>query len=336
MSTSKLALLPAFSVAIFGAPPSFSQQAPAAASGGVEMTMEERRQSVVNLERHIADREERMAQISETIIGLDARVEKRIDRIVEKLKGIDDSKDSQVRVAMTKSGTIDGLGKTIDYYVRKRDGLREKLRAPSDLPRETLEGDLRKFDERIDKRVGQIIDLTKTFTEYKELDKYKSWTSSNWYGTYTHKEISDDWRLNRKQVRRTESEQKKVAGELQRSIDRMTRQAADLREKLRNPKLSALGREIYQSDLDHIQGQIDKRRYQIDDVMTPDGGGGRKVSRNEAHTIQQAIDDEAKDLRWDFFAIFEHYDQLNKERANVAALKDNLQARKDWLAEHDK
>ena len=87
----------------------------------------------------------------------------------------------------------------------------------------------------------------------------------------------------------------------------------------------------------YLQRQIDNRRDQIAEVSSPGGKTpGRKVSRNEAHSFQMRIDDDIKDLRWDFFAIFENYDKLNKERRSVASLKKNLKARKDWLAENDK
>ena len=334
-----LAALPV-TVALAIVPKVVSQDAPTAAGttpAAPPMTMEERRASIGNVEQHIADREARIEQIRATMKKLDARVEKGIGGIVTKLEGMDDSQESQVRVAMTKSDTIDGLHKTIEYYARKRDDLREQLKRASDIPRDTLLSDLKIFDERIEKRVRQIIDLTKSFAEFKDLKKYNTYSSSHWGWSYNNVKISDKWRTNRKQVRRTESEQKKVIGELQRSVDRMVRGADDYKEKLRNPNLSDRAREIYESDLDYLQRQIDNRRDQIAEVSSPGGKTpGRKVSRNEAHSFQMRIDDDIKDLRWDFFAIFENYDKLNKERRSVASLKKNLKARKDWLAENDK
>ena len=53
--------------------------------------LEERRLSVANLEQHIEERNERLAELADDIITLDTRVEKRIDRIVEVLTKSTDS-----------------------------------------------------------------------------------------------------------------------------------------------------------------------------------------------------------------------------------------------------
>ena len=53
--------------------------------------LEERRRSVANLEVHLKDRNQRLAELAEDIITLDERVEKRIDRIVTVLAESTDS-----------------------------------------------------------------------------------------------------------------------------------------------------------------------------------------------------------------------------------------------------
>jgi len=42
------------------------------------------------------------------------------------------------------------------------------------------------------------------------------------------------------------------------------------------------------------------------------------------------------DLREDFFNIFRKYSELNRSRAELKQLEDNLAARKEWLKEYDK
>ena len=139
-----------------------------------------RQRSIENLERHIGEREERMGELAQDIVALDTRVERRIDRIVEMLQKSKDSKSSKVTVARTKEKAIEGLSKTIEYYDQKRRALREQLRKETTIPREALTGDVYKFDEKVEKRVEQIIALTKSFTESEDLKKYDEHTRSHW------------------------------------------------------------------------------------------------------------------------------------------------------------
>ena len=164
--------------------------------------MAARQRSIVNLERHITERDERLAELAQDIITLDARVEKRVDRLVDVLKQSKDSKDSKVSVARTKEKAIEGLTKTIQYYDGKRRGIKELVREESPI-RDTLIGDVKKFDARIEKRVAQIVELTKSFTESEELKKYDETTRSDWGWSWTERRISEDWRQNRRDSNHT-------------------------------------------------------------------------------------------------------------------------------------
>jgi hypothetical protein len=111
-----------------------------------------RRSSVVNLEKHIEQRQERLGEIVTDIRALDDRVEDGVGEIVTMMSPVKDSETSKVRIANIKVDVIVGLKRTIDYYNQHRDTLREELRTGnSSLPKETLEKDLAIFDARIDK-----------------------------------------------------------------------------------------------------------------------------------------------------------------------------------------
>ena len=323
---------------IAAAPYALSQDG-AAPAAEEKIDIEARKRSVVNLEEHIKDREDRLASVAQSIMDLDARVEKGIDKIVTRLKETSDSKDSQVRVAQTKQNAIEGLRKTIEYYVKKRDEAKAQLLKGSGVPKEDLESDVKIFDERIEKRIGQVVGLTKSFTEYKELDKYEESTSSSWGWGWTERRISDDWRLNNKEVRHTEAQTKEIADRLKESITRLERDNSELAENLKSKTLSEEGRAYYQKELDNNKSVIGMRQAQLESLLSKSGDEGKpeavKVSRSEAHSMQLAIEDMAKDLREDFFSIFEHYAELNRQREQLAKLKANLQARKDWIKDFE-
>ncbi|MCB1093715.1 MAG: hypothetical protein KDL87_19400, partial [Verrucomicrobiae bacterium] len=71
--------------------------------------MAARRQSVVNLEKHIEQRRERLNAIVFDIRTLDDRVEDGVNEIVTMLTQIKDSPESRVRVATVKADVITGL-----------------------------------------------------------------------------------------------------------------------------------------------------------------------------------------------------------------------------------
>jgi hypothetical protein len=91
--------------------PQIHAQDAAATSAPTDMAA--RRQSVVDLKAHIAARETRLQEIAADIRSLDDRNEKRIDSIVNTLKGLKDSEDSKTRVNALKAEVIAGLRKSI-------------------------------------------------------------------------------------------------------------------------------------------------------------------------------------------------------------------------------
>jgi len=328
MKTKKI-LAAACAVALFGTQGGLVAQEKADAK---KIDIDARKRSVANLEQHIGDREQRLAAIAEDIIRLDSRVEGQIGKIVGRLKTIEDSTESQVRVAQTKENAIEGLRKTIDYYARKRDEIKEQLRKDTTASRETLQDEVAKFDARIDKRIGQIIDLSKSFTEHKELEKYETWTEEKWDRSDTNYRISDEWRHNRKSFRHSEAQQREIGEALAKSVERLERRTADLEEKLKSTKLSPGMRQLLEEDLAHNVALTKLRMQQLHESGSSAGRPETTpVDRDEAHGVELSLGDAAKDLREDFFAIFENYDKLNKEREQIAKLKASLEARKAWL-----
>jgi prefoldin subunit 5 len=297
--------------------------------------MEARKRSIVNLERHIGERQERIDELAQDMITLDKRVEKRIDRLVEILKKSKDSTGSKVSVAMTKSKAIDGLKKTIEYYDEKRRTLREELRKETTIPRKTLEGDVKKFDDRVEKRVEQIINLTKSFTESKDLEKYDQHTRSNRGWSWNESRISDDWRQNNSDARRTKLEKKDQLEALEKSMASLGSRNAWLKSQIDGKDASKEERDLFKKDLERNEEIIMTRQYQIDRLHTTgDQPEPKAVSRESAYELADLLDDTAEDVRGDFFSIFAKYAELNKERAQIEKLTKNLEARKKWMAEN--
>lgn len=309
-----------------------------AVSFGAEMTIEERRQSVVTLERYIAQRNLRLDQIVEDIRTIDERVEAGIEEIVKMVSSIRDSNESRLRVSKLKGDVVSRLRKTIDYYDVQRNTIREQLRKEDTaIPRETLEADLARFNQRIEKRVEQIKTIAASFPESEDLEKYVVTDTYSWgWMTYQNQKISDDWKQNRRDSKETASMQKQFLEGLEESINHLKTRNAYLAEKLKGTSITPAERELYRSDLESNEALIELRQDQYTSFLEKTPAEGTEVSQNDAHDTELMVRDMVADLREDFFSIFRKYTELNKERAEIDRLEVNLAARKSWLEEHDK
>lgn len=296
--------------------------------------LEARRQSVVNLEKHIAQRQERLGRIVTDIRALDDRVEDGVTEIVTMLGQIKDSEESKVRIANVKADVITALRRTIEYYNTHRNTLREQLRTgKSDLPKETLEKDLAIFDGRIEKRVAQIMELAKSFTDPQELEKYEVTSRSWWYGD--NEEISEAWKQNRRESRHTERAKEGVSKGLQESIAHLEERNAYLTEKLKSSNLSAIEREFYQSEMAQNATLAETRSQQLYEFSSGSAPETESVEQGKAHELDQLVQSSRADLREDFFSLFRKYTELNRARTELKELEDNLQARKQWLQDYE-
>lgn len=304
----------------------------------VDMTMEERRQSVVTLEQHIEQREQRLEHLADDIRTIDGRVEKGIADIVTMVSSIRDSKDSKLRVAKLKGEIVSRLRKTIEFYETQRNGIREQLRKEETaIPRETLNADLKRFNERIEKRVEQIEKIAASFPEPKDLEKYVVTDTYSWgWMTYQNQKISEEWKQNRRDSKQTDSMQKKFLEGLEESIEHLKQRNAYLAEKLKGTSITPAERELYESDVVSNEALIELRQNQAKEFLEKPPAKGKEVSQNSAHNTELLIRDMLGDLREDFFSIFRKYSELNKERADLEKLHVNLAARQAWLKENDK
>ena len=314
----------------------------AAAQDTATLDIDARRDSIAVVESHVAQRQSRLDSLKTEIKALDGRVEKSVEEIVKMVSGIRDSKDSQVRVAMLKADIIDGLKNSVQTYIRHRDSLREQLRRDTTaIPRETLESDLDVFLERIELRVEQVKTITESFTDPQDLPKYVKTNTSSWgrWGSVQGEKISDAWRLDRKESRHTEAAQDQLIDALRASITHLEQRNSLMTEKLRGQNITAAERELYKSDLERNTTLIATRQEQIYSMQSEFDGPSlddiKPLERNAAHETELFVRDMRVDLRRDFFAIFEKYAELNKERGELEALKENLAARKKWLADYD-
>lgn len=296
-----------------------------------------RRQSIANLEAHIAQRGSRLGAIVADIRSLDDRVEDGVDEIVTMMSQVKDSESSKVRIAKIKADVITGLKRTIEYYNTHRDGIREQLRTGKTvLAKATLEKDLAILDERVDQRVKQILEIAKSFPDPQELEKYETTAVAGWNGLwYANEEISEAWKQDRRDTRQTESAREGVRKGLLDSIDHLQQRNAYLEGKITSPNVPETEREYYRSEIARNKAILEQRNAELEQFSSGGATAAVPVLQDQAHELDQLVQSSRNDLREDFFAIFRKYAELNRARAELKQLQDNLAARREWLAKYD-
>jgi uncharacterized coiled-coil protein SlyX len=292
-----------------------------------------RRQSVIDLEAHIAQREQRLAEWGQDVVDLSARIDKRVDGLVTLLTGLRDSQESKRNVTQIKKEAIEGLQRGITLYTQKRREIREMVRTGSD---EAL-GDLSKIDAKIIKRIDQIAELTKSIPTHQDVEKYESDGGTYWNGYYSeNNRISDEWRQNRRDSNAADLQRKQTSEALGKAIERLKDRRRMLTAKLKEGRITDSEKSLYTTELGQVDAYQDHLEAQVRDITTggnPDGG--RAIGRDQAHDIENMIEDARKDLREDVARLFRSYDQFVKGRHYLAELKENLAARKEWLKKAD-
>jgi len=308
---------------------------------GKKIDLEARKHSVAILTEHVAEREIRLREIASDIIRLDRRLEGQIDRVVKKLASVKDSQKSGYRVSQVKMEAMEGLGKTIANYQSKRATLIQEIREQrSGIPKEVLDGDVKIFDEHVEKRIEQILKLSKSFTQDADVKKYEIVHGDPYYRYGSGwsdeiRQISDEWRQNRRDRTMDKKQRSEILEALKKSIERLVALVAGQEDSLANRKMSKAESSLMQSEMDRNKALLELRNGQLQELLEVDTPATASVGRDAAQDLQHALRDSAADMRQDFEAIFVKYGELNRERAKFFKLKRDLEAREAWIKDYE-
>jgi chromosome segregation ATPase len=304
----------------------------ALAEAPVEIDYPARLQSVENLKQHIAQREARLESLKQELRTLDARVETQIEGIVKNLASLKDSKDSKTRVANIKGDVIQALVRSIAIYRQKRMEVFERLRKDASAPQEQLERELAIFDERVGKRIGQVMEIARSFPGHKDVQKYESEGSSYWNGwSQENTRISDEWKQNRRNSNSGEKVRRELIQALDKALQTNQSRRDTLADNLANRKLSDEQRATQQNELGRLDATLDHLRMQKRELALPAAGATREIGLDEAHDAEQMLDDARDDISRDMFDVLRKFADIDREGVKIHALKENLKAREEWL-----
>jgi hypothetical protein len=277
-----------------------------------------RQVSLANLETHIAQREQRLAERGLEIVELDSRVERRVDELVKLLAGLPDAGKESDGVRKLKREVIQGLKSAVDAYTSKRSEVAGFAQAGD----AAAEKDLKQFDERIARRVGEIADLTKSMPADQESKAYESEGGSFWNGYfYERSRLSGEPGGSGSNPKSGGKQPDAAANTLRKSLGRIEERRNSLKELLGKPKVTGAEKQLYSRELGRLAANTDHLQARLRDITVASLAAGNPITSDQPHDLTELIADSRKDLREDFARLFICYDQLVKDRSYVEYLK---------------
>ncbi len=267
----------------------------------------------------------RVEQLTESIRDIDAGLEKRATKIVDTLKTLGDSNESQTRVARMKQQVIEFLRKQLGDYSRRRSQLRAELDNPHRvIPEETLTADIAIIDRHVDRRIEQIVALGGSFGTHKDYDKYKV-SGTTWNG-YTEYRLNEDYKQNKRDTRRAGEEKGKLFNAIDETVKRLEFSNRALRGRLAGQ--SAASAKRIQADIARNETLIATLQGDRNSLVSPAAETLRPLGRKEATDIENRIKQAADAARADQLKMINLYNELNRERYKLQTLNVALSTAK--------
>jgi hypothetical protein len=285
-------------------------------------TKEQYERAIQQLDAQIVQLDAKLKVFTESVLEVDASIEKRIDRIVNDLKSIQDSEDSGTRVSMVKEDIIKSLYTYIQFVVRERDMRVARLEGQPGtvVPRYGLEKDIEFLDARLEKRVDQIIELSRSFGvrdanvqrfEYgdDDDDDDNDWRYGETYhgqnihyssgGTVTGRQTTDEYRQMRSVAHRGEMTKERAIDNLKASIENLKRKNRLLEQRL-NYARNMTEMQYTKNQISKNRNLISRRQEQIYLLQTNAQPGTKQIARQQAVMLEERLREEVADIKTEF------------------------------------
>lgn len=225
---------------------------------------------------------------------------------------------------------------SVAVYRQKRMAVYERLRKDPDAPKEQSERELKVFDERIGKRIEQIMTLARSLPGHVDVEKYESTGGDSywngWAGDNTR--VSEEWKQNRRNANKGEVGRRELLQKIDKAMEENKSRRASIADSLAHRKLDEREIAVQQEELGRLDATLDFLRMQRRELALPSGGASRAVGLDEAHDAEEMLDDARADLATDFGNIMRKFEELDAEGLRINAMKENLKAREQWLKDN--
>jgi hypothetical protein len=260
-------------------------------------------------------REQRLEELRSDIILLDERIERRTDKIVAMLAQTKDSTESNVTITNQKRSAVEGLVGSIQLYQDKRNEfLTELARSKDAAERAKLEEGLGYIDERIEARIDNISQISRSLSRSPGYKTYqKDQTAKRDKGNKHEARVGQTGEIVRRELDEV----------IRASMSRIEQENANYRRHLERDDLSPENRELVRKLLAQNEAQIAHREDQVIGTLTAETRA-KSIGRAEANTMSKAIEEVTADLQQSLTRLFWLSDRILEERKTISSIKQTV------------
>jgi hypothetical protein len=271
------------------------------------------------VEAELKRRGQRERALGEEIIRLDEDIEARVNSIMKILTSTSDSPDSRSRLLGMKKDAIEGLQKSIEYYGRERNKRAKDMSATySKFTEGDLQHDVDKLNERIDKRIEQIVDLTQSFTQHKDYSRYNVYRNNVRHDSHT-----PDQRRNEKTVSDGVREKSRIVDEIRDAMKALEKKNTYLQSTLKRT-YNKKTQKTMKAEIESNRELIKTRRKQMDDLLSGAAKKTKEATRTGAFEMNELFDEITTEISTDFKKIQQLVRDRDSARRLLKPWKDRL------------
>ena len=263
-----------------------------------------------SLTQEATKQDQSILMIAQDLKRHDEKIEADIKNILAIITKYKDSRESGYRILRNKERLIGGLKKSITFYARHRETVTKELLNNRFFKTEHLKKLANYLDEKITLRVKQILNVTQSLEQYKEIYDM---------GRYSGNDKS--------KVRRAEKEKTSVMKDFEKARKELLSKQEKLQRAYDNPS-SKISHETISDELTANYKKVELIDYAIEDVLNS-GEQTKRLSSSSAKIVEKQIRDRASNIKSSFDTYSRGFDnllrQLRKRRSHQDSI-DRLEA----------
>ena len=263
---------------------------------------EEKSDVEVKKPKLIVQKEAKIQEMTDEILALDATIEDEVEQIVQYLASVKDSAGSHSKVAVIKEKAILGLVDSVDDYKKERGKrMNELSKRHPNLSRDILQKQVDITDERIDRRIEQILHITSSLTQNQNVQKYDTYwkrqrSSGRRRKVRTGKKVSKEYKQNKSVTAKSNALKDKVVEGLKREIATLEANNVSLNTRIQTER-SKDRKEQFKKDIEANDVTIEKRKKQLQEAETETTVATTPIEYKDARDLEDKIADIILDIQ---------------------------------------
>ena len=284
-----------------------------------------------------AQSQAKVDQLSRKIDALDGEIEAGIDDMVTLLSSVRDStgtsrsgtssgKPVRPMLVDAKKDAILGLMETIESYKRDLLSLEGQVgKVWGTLPEETVRQDIVLLEQKIEKRIDQVVAIAASLTRYEDLEQSSMVKRPGSGSTRFRKRTTNpEYILNQRVTSVSEPIRRRVAEELAASGERLERKISELQLRI-NAVTDEGQRRTLEADLAVLRARLAKREAQFDSVASDAQPDTKVATLAEAETIRRQAHDKVDVIRGQHDELVKLNSERNLELGRLRGFQTRLE-----------